>query len=94
METPVTMRLVEGRLKDVLAVKAFINEKYGGEPTVSLRMELKLGPESVTMTINEDLIVVRDDKQGKVIATGDWELAKLALKGMDAQEAEEAPPTG
>jgi hypothetical protein len=91
MDTEVVMEVVGSRLDDLEALSANLEGKFGIKPSLNLRLEIGLGEENVVVSVDDEEIIVRDEKLDKTIASGDRNLARLALKGMEASRP--APPT-
>jgi hypothetical protein len=82
MDTPTNMQVVGSALDHIESLRAMLTPKLAGEPSITSRLEISLGNDRTTITINDDQIVVREEATGRVVAQGDWNLARAALAGM------------
>jgi hypothetical protein len=84
MDTPTNMQVVGSELDHIEALRALLTPKLGSQPEITARLEISLGNERTIITVNEDQIVVRDEATNRVVAQGDWNLARAALAGIAA----------
>jgi hypothetical protein len=80
-DTKLVTQIVAGRLDDLDALRETLTEILGATPSMTLRLEIRLNDEQVTISVTDDGIAVRDEKRDRLIAAGDYELARAAIKG-------------
>lgn len=93
LPTHLLLEIIGGKLNEIDALAKTFHDELGVDPQLNMRLEIVLGAESYTISVAGNDIVVRDEANNRVIASGDREIATLALAGMASQEAAQPTPT-
>lgn len=88
LPTNLLLNVVGAKLNELDSLKSQLHDALDVDADLSLRLEILVGGERYTLTVNGDEIMVKDELRDKVIASGDREIAEFALKGLEATPSE------
>jgi PKD repeat protein len=82
METGLVLQIVGGRLDELEKLRNRLSLASGIEPSMHLRLEINLGGEKLVVAVTDTTVEVYDEATRSVVAQGDWEIARAAIRGM------------
>lgn len=91
MDTVTNMKVVGAEMQHIEALKALLEGMIGHEPSIEARLDIMDGETRTTITVNDTEIAIREEPGGRIVAQGDWALARAALAGMPQQTTPDPP---
>jgi len=92
MDTATNMKVVGSEMEHIEALKGMLEGLIGHEPSIESTVTVVDGETRTTITVTDTELVIREDPGGRIVAQGDWALARAALAGMAQRSSDPLNP--